>query len=90
MGKSIERSVIGELVMSLTEDGFRIEFCSQDGGGLYMYAAPDGGQKPKDGWKYWLRLVEGNGADIISDYSVNLEPYLKSSLLLGEQLDAVA
>lgn len=90
MSKLIERSVVGELVLSLTEQGFRIELCSQDGGGLYLYAAPDGGEKPVDGWEYWVRLVEGNGADVIRDYSVNFEPYIKSALDLCEQMEKVA
>lgn len=90
MNKLIERSVVGELVLSLTDQGFRIEMCSQDGGGLYLYAAPDGGEKPEDGWQYWVRLVEGNGVDVITDYSVNFEPYIKSALSLCDTLEKVA
>ena len=90
MSKLIERSVVGELVLSLADQGFRIELCSQDGGGLYLYAAPYGDEKPEDGWEYWVRLVEGNGVDVISDYSVNFKPYIKSALELCDQMEKVA
>jgi hypothetical protein len=86
MSLLIERAVIGELVLDLTEQGFRVELCSLDGGGLHLYAAEDGGNKPDDGWKFWIRLQPGNGADVIVDYSVNFEDRLKSAISLGEIL----
>lgn len=86
MSKMIERSVVGELVLSLTEQAFRVEL-SQEGGYLHLYAAPDGGEIPSDGAEYWVLLVEGNGADIISDYTVNLEPHIQTALKLSNQLE---
>lgn len=89
MSKQTERSIVGELVLSLAGQGFRVEVCIEDGGGLYLYAAPYAGEKPTDGWAYWVRLVEGNGAYIISDYSVNLEPYIKSALELCDLMEKI-
>lgn len=37
-----------------------------------------------------MRLVEGNGVDVISDYSVNVEPYIKSALDLCDHMEKVA
>jgi hypothetical protein len=84
--KSTERQIIGELILNLIEHGFRIEVSESDGGGLFVYAAPDGGEKPKDGYSYWVRLVEGNGCDIISDFSTSTERYIKGALDLADTL----
>mgnify|MGYP001582449671 CR=1 FL=1 len=48
-----------------------------DGGGVFVYAAADGGPKPKGGYNYWVRLVPGNGADVLVDYTTNLEAAIK-------------
>jgi hypothetical protein len=74
--KLIKNSIIGELVLALTNDGYRVELCDQDGGGLFLYAAPDSGFKPEDGWEYWVRLTPGNDVYLITDYSINLEDVL--------------
>lgn len=76
----LEHAIVGKLVETLIEGGFRVELCDQDGGGLHLYAGDleeNNGAKPKDGWSYWVRLVPGNGADIISDYTINLEALIK-------------
>jgi hypothetical protein len=86
--EQIERSIVGELVLQLTSDGFRVIFSDQDGGGLYLYAVPDNGEcRPADGYDYWIRLVPGNGTDIIVDYSVNLEDALQTVFELVELLE---
>lgn len=90
MSKLTECSIVGELVLTLTEQGFRVELCALDGGGLHLYAVIDGEEKPADGWKYWVKLVEGNGPNIISDYSVNIEPYIQEALKLSNQLEEMA
>jgi hypothetical protein len=42
----------------------------------------------KDGKPKWIRLIYGNGADVISDYLVSLEeePALLAAEALAEQL----
>lgn len=73
----LEQAIIGKLVAAFIDDGWRVELSDQDGGGLFLYAVPDAGDKPNDGYKYWVRLVLGNGADVISDYTTNLERLLE-------------
>jgi len=74
----LEDAIIGKVVTTLVEASFRIEVSDQDGGnGLFVYAAADGGSKPKGGYDYWVRLMPGNGADVIVDYTTNLEAILK-------------
>lgn len=73
----IEDAIIGKLLVTLVDGGFRVQMSDQDGGGLFVYAAEDGGEMPKGGYNYWVRLVAGNGADVISDYTTNLETVLK-------------
>ena len=73
----LEDAIIGKVVTTLIDEGFRIEMSDQDGGGLFLYAAEDGGEKPEGGYSYWVRLVLGNGTDVIVDYTTNLENTLK-------------
>lgn len=73
----VEDAIIGKLVTALVDEAFRIEMSDLDGGGLFVYAAPDGGHKLEDGYHYWVRLVPGNGADVIVDYTTNLEATIK-------------
>lgn len=73
----IEDAIVGKLVVALIDEGFRLEMSDQDGGGLFVYAAQDGGEKPEEGYNYWVRIVPGNGADVIVDYTANLETVLK-------------
>jgi hypothetical protein len=61
----------------LLDEGFRLEVSDQDGGGLFVYAAEEGGTKPLTGYVYWVRLTPGNGADVITDYTTNLETIIK-------------
>lgn len=73
----LEDAIVGKVIGALVDDGYRIEISDQDGGGLFVYAMPDGGKMPKDGAKFWVRLVLGNGADVIVDYTTNLEATIK-------------
>lgn len=73
----LEDVVIGKLVSTLIDEGFRIEISNQDGGGLFIYGVPDNGEKPETGFDYWAHLVPGNGPDIIVDYSLNLDTMMK-------------
>ena len=81
----LEYAIIGKLVSTLINEGYRIEVSDQDGDGLFVYAVPDGGETLKYGYKYWVRLVPGNGCDIIVDYTTNLEKDLKSVNEFAEQ-----
>jgi hypothetical protein len=73
----LEAAIVGKLINELTSNAFRLEISDQDGGGLFVYAAADGGEKPEAGYEYWVRLVPGNGADVIVDYTTNLEDTIK-------------
>lgn len=74
----IEDAIIGRLVARLVELDFRVQLSDTDGGGLYLYAMPDGAEFPVEGgYDYWVRLVQGNGASVISDFSLNLEAILE-------------
>jgi hypothetical protein len=78
--QTLEDAIIGKVVMALIDNGYRVEMCDQDGGGLHVYAAAldeNEGRKPRSGFRYWVKLVPGNGADVISDYTTNLEAVLK-------------
>lgn len=77
MTKMLESAIIGAAIMALINNGFRVEVSDRDGGGLFIYAAPDGGARPQGGYAHWILLVPGNGADVISDYSINLETVLQ-------------
>lgn len=81
----LEDAIVGKVVTSLIDEGFRVEVSDQDGGGLFVYAAPDGGNKPKTGYDYWVRLVPGNGTDVIVDYTTNLEAVIKPANDLAAQ-----
>lgn len=70
--------VLGALIEAFLDEGYRVEISDQDGGGLHVYAMPDGAEMPKQGTgeycKAWVKLEPANGArDFISDYSTNLE-----------------
>lgn len=76
----LEDAIVGKLVTTLIDEGFRIEMSDQDGGGLYLYAASheeNEGRKPRAGYRYWVRLTPGNGADVITDYTTNLTNTIK-------------
>lgn len=73
----LEDAIVGKVFMALIEDGYRVEASDQDGGGLHLYAAEDGGEKPRGGYKHWVKLMPGNGADVIVDYTVSLENTIK-------------
>lgn len=74
----LEAAITGKVISALIDHGYRVEVSDQDGGdGLFIYAAADGGAKPKDGFNYWVRLQPGNGADLIVDHTTNLEAVLK-------------
>ena len=72
----IEDAIVGKIVNTLLDEQFRLEISDQDGGGLYIYAM-DGDGKPEGGFEYWIRLTPGNGRDILTDYTTNLEKTLK-------------
>ena len=80
----LEEAIVGRLVMTLAEDGYRLQISDVDGGGLHVYAVPDGGDKPKDGYDHWIKLVPGNGCDVISDYTTNLEKVIEPALAFAE------
>jgi hypothetical protein len=72
----IENAIVGHLMLTLIDAGFRLEASDMDGGGLHIYAYPDAA-KPSSRADYWVRLTPGNGADIITDYSTNLVETMK-------------
>ena len=38
----LEDAIVGKLVNTLIDDGYRLEMSDQDGGGLFVYAVEDG------------------------------------------------
>lgn len=79
MNQLVEDAILGRLITTMIDDGFRIEISDQDGGGLYLYAVADGGFKPETGYEYWIRLNLGAGpTSVIADYSTNLEATISS------------
>lgn len=73
----LEHAIVGKLIETMVDAGFRVELSDQDGGGLFLYAwnterRPSAGQ-----FNHWVKLVPGNGADVISDFTTNLETTLK-------------
>ena len=72
----IEHAIVGKLTADLIDEGFRIEMSDQDGGGLFVYIWR-GERKPAGGVRSWVKLVPGNGADVLSDYTIDLETTLK-------------
>lgn len=68
-------ATFGKLVLALVDEGYRLEISDQDGGGLYIYAAPDAGEVVKP-CNYWVRLNPGN-EDLVVDYSTNLASVLR-------------
>lgn len=85
-----QRILLSSVVQALLDEGYRITISDQDGGGLYVYAVPDNGDAPSDGFAYWVRLEPANdGVDFIADYTTNLtalvEPInaLASTLTFG-------
>lgn len=73
----LEDAIVGRVLTALVEDGYRVEASDQDGGGLHLYAAEDGEEMPHDGFKHWVKLVPGNGAEVIVDYTVSLESTIR-------------
>jgi hypothetical protein len=56
---------------------------------IYVYV--DGGNKRDTRCDYWVRCVYGNeGIDVISDYSLHLEPQIKPVMALAEALESGA
>ena len=53
MNQMVEEAIIGKLVTTLVDEGFRVELSDQDGGGLFVYAAADGGSKPLTRHFFW-------------------------------------
>jgi len=72
----LEDAIVGKLVTALIDESFRVEMSDQDGGGLFVYAWENHEDRPAK-FNYWVRLVPGNGADVIVDYTTNLETTLK-------------
>src|SRR5882757_7118446 len=69
----LEDAIVGKLIAALVDADYRIDISDHDGGGLFVYAAANGGNKPRSGYVFWVRLEPGNGADVIVDYTTNLE-----------------
>lgn len=84
----LEDAIVGKLIGALVDNGFRLEMSDQDGGGLFVYAVEDGGEKPAEGYKFWVRLTPGNGADVVTDYTTNLEAAMEPVNLFAAQFQS--
>jgi hypothetical protein len=81
----LEDILMGKVITALVDQGYRIEISDQDGGGLFIYAAENGGKRPREGYKYWVNVVPGNGADFISNYTTKLETLMAPINKFAEQ-----
>ena len=82
----LEDAIIGKLVGAIIDDGYRIEMSDQDGGGLFVYAWPADSKKPAAGQiSKWVKLVPGNGCDVIVDYATTFEATIKPANDFAEQ-----
>lgn len=72
----LENAIVGAAVAALVDDGFRVEMSDQDGGGMFAYAWKTA-KRPAGGFAFWIKFVPGNGVDVLSDYTTNLEAVLK-------------
>lgn len=45
-------------------------------------------QPGKDRHFGWVRLIYGNGCDVVSDYTINLEPHLEAANKYADSLEA--
>lgn len=67
-------AVVGHLVDTMIDFGYRIQFCDQDGGGLFMYAMVDAKEFEGNSIDTWVKLnIDNDVTDIIVDYNINLE-----------------
>lgn len=101
--KAIETRIIRKAAQSLIEAGywlqahdgeelsgertrdvgaFLAECFATDVTNLYVYA--DGENSPAQGW---VQFIHGNGVDVISDNTVNLNPALRAAEQLAERLN---
>lgn len=69
--KLIENAIIGELLRHLFYTFDKVEIEDAERGWEIHVSQKDGEEKG------WVLLILGNGEDIISDYSVNLESIME-------------
>lgn len=84
----LEDAILGRVIIALIDEDFRLVTSDHNGGELFIYAVPNGGELPDGGFSYWVKLVRGNGPDMISDYTANLEAALKSAIDFAVQFQA--
>lgn len=75
----LEHAIVGKLVDALLQEEYRVVIEDQEDGitRVYVHDQDEDHGIPEGGYKMWVKLVPGNGADIISDYTTNLEKVLK-------------
>ena len=78
----LEHAIIGKLTTTLLNAGYRIDIEYLNG---YMWVYAYDVEKRPFTYKHWVKCVEGNGCDIIVDYTTNLEKDLKSVNEFAEQ-----
>jgi len=70
----LEDAIAGKLLSTLLNAGYQVDIEFQ--GGYVWFYAFDTEKRPSQ-YKYWVKCVEGNYADFITDYTTNLEETLK-------------
>jgi hypothetical protein len=77
----VEHKIIGTLFDELLEEGYQIrtEF---DSGTHYLFVYDDTAPTAKP--IGWVKLVRGNGATVISDYTTNLEKMVEPASELAD------
>lgn len=73
----LEAAIIGKVCTALSDDGFRVELSDRDSGAGEIYCYAWKTEKRPAIFSFWVKLIPGNGADVLSDHTTNLEAVLK-------------
>lgn len=77
MNELLEQAIVGKLIQALTDEGFNVKAVPQECEYSWIYAWPCELENEPETYDHWVKLVYGNGCDIISDYSMSLETVIK-------------
>lgn len=78
----IEAAITGKMIEALLDAGYHVAV-EDIGHERWLYATMNK-NRPRGGYRYWVKLVPGNGANLISDYTVNLESIVDPIIKWGE------
>ena len=83
--KQIEQQIMSTIILDLIHEGFVVEIENNHGeGDLMVHTKSEDGER-----QGWVKLVEGNGCSLISDYSSDLEAHIQGAIKLSDLLDEI-